>query len=46
MESTVLKKVKELNYHLPVILSSGSLSFADDLDLKELGVKQSAYKAL
>jgi signal transduction histidine kinase/CheY-like chemotaxis protein len=33
-----LKKVKELGLPLRVILSSGSLSFADDLDLKELGV--------
>jgi signal transduction histidine kinase/CheY-like chemotaxis protein len=33
-----LKQVKELNLSLPVILSSGSLSFAEDLDLQELGV--------
>jgi CheY-like chemotaxis protein len=33
-----LKKIKELGIRMPVILSSGSLSFAEDLDMQELGV--------
>jgi CheY-like chemotaxis protein len=33
-----LKEIKNLNIRMPVILSSGSLSFAEDLDLNEFGV--------
>jgi signal transduction histidine kinase/CheY-like chemotaxis protein len=39
-----LKKIKELNIKLPVILSSGSLSFAEDLDMQELGVSSMLTK--
>lgn len=33
-----LKKIKELKIQLPVILSSGSMSFTEKIDMKELGI--------